>query len=399
MPKTRYCKDKKIIVLINALSARRGGGQTYLSHLLDRIDKVDNLDVVIIASETLKFKFNPRIKRLAAPLFTENPILRTLWEKYSLPKIIKDLHADVLFCPGGLINTRVPKNCCTVTMSQNMIPFTPSIRQQYPIGWQRLRNWLLERAMLRSLKQADLVIFISEYAKGVIQTCAGELSIKSVTIPHGISEHFKIGSGLEPPRPDWLPDGDYLLYVSIFEPYKNHIEVVRGFHRLKTLRLTHEKLVLAGKNDMPAGIAVREEIKRLGLQDDVILVGNIAYNDLPALYYHSKINIFASTCENCPNILLEALGAGRPLLISNIQPMPEFGADAVVYFDPFSPEDFAKQVMLIIDAPEELKRLGQLAAKHAEKYNWDDTTRSTWQVIRDIASKIVLDRSQSDGLI
>ena len=274
---------KKLIILINALSARRGGGQTYLTNLLDRIDCADNLDVVIIASKTLQFKPHTRIRRLSAPILTENSIARTLWEKFCLPKIIEKTQADVLFCPGGLINTRVSESCCTVTMSQNMIPFTPSIRQQYSIGWQRFRNWLLERAMLRSMKQADLVIFISEYARRVIETYAGESPKKSVTIPHGISEHFKVVSGYEPPRPNWLPEGDYLLYISIFEPYKNHIEVVRGFHRLKSLRSTHEKLVLVGKNDMPAGIAVREEISRLGLQDEVILVGNIAYNDLPAL--------------------------------------------------------------------------------------------------------------------
>lgn len=385
MSKTRDCKeDQKIKVLINALSARRGGGQTYLTHILDRIDCIDNLYVVILAPATLQFKPNPRISRLPAPQFTENPISRTLWEKYCLPKIIENIRADVLFCPGGLINTNVPANCLTVTMSQNMIPFTQSIRQRYPVGWQRLRNWLLERTMLRSMKQADLVIFISEYAKDVIRTYAGESPKKAVTIPHGISDHFKVVTGSEPPRPNWLQGGEYLLYVSIFEPYKNHLEVVRGFHRLKSLRSTHEKLVLAGKNDMPAGIVVREEINRLGLQDDVILVGNIAYNDLSALYCHAKINIFASTCENCPNILLEALGAGRPLLVSNIQPMPEFGGDAVVYFDPFSPEDFARQVMSIIDVPEELEKLGGIAAKHAERYDWDETARRTWQTIREM---------------
>jgi len=72
-------------------------------------------------------------------------------------------------------------------------------------------------------------------------------------------------------------------------------------------------------------------------------------------------------------------------LVSNIQPMPEFGGDAVVYFDPFSPEDFARQVMSIIDVPEYLEKLGRLAVKHAENFDWDKTARRTWQTIRELA--------------
>ena len=207
-----------------------------------------------------------------------------------------------------------------------------------------------------------------------------------MTIPHGISDHFRVVMDNLPSRPQWLPAGEYLLYVSIFDVYKNQLEVVQGYYLLKSRRETHEKLVLAGHHSAPCALKVIDEIQRLGLQNDVILIRNVPYQELPAVYAHAKLNIFASTCENCPNILLEALGAGRPLLVSNIQPMPEFGDNAVIYFDPFSPEDFARQVLLIIDLPEELNRLGRMAAKHAEKYNWDETARSTWHAIRELAS-------------
>ena len=40
------------------------------------------------------------------------------------------------------------------------------------------------------------------------------------------------------------------------------------------------------------------EIARLRLQDDVILAGTIPYRDLPAVYHHAFINIFASESEN-----------------------------------------------------------------------------------------------------
>jgi glycosyltransferase involved in cell wall biosynthesis len=385
-------KGAPLKVLINALSARRGGGQTYLSNILDRIDLADGLEVVILAPASLQFTPDPRITRWA-PACSANPLARALWEKCCLPGVLRSTRADVLFCPGGLINAKVPAGCRSVTMSQNMIPFTPGIRKQYPLGWQRVRNWLLEHAMLKSMAQADLVIFISEYARGVIEAHAGGPFTKTITIPHGLSDHFRIDPANEPARPGWLPDGDYLLYVSLFETYKHHLELVRGFHLLKALRPTREKLVLAGKNDLPAGRAVREEIARLGLQDDVILTGNIDYRELPAVYRHAKVNLFASGCENCPNILLEALGAGRALLVSNLPPMPEFGGDAVVYFDPASPDDFARQLAALIDRPAELERLGGLAAEQARQYDWNATARRTWSALGQLAAGTAPERN------
>lgn len=371
-------------VVINAFSARRGGGQTYLLNLLQHLDEPCDLDITILAPESLKLPGHPSITKLDVRWPVENPLLRAIWEKLKLPGLLEELGAEVLFCPGGVINTKLPKGCKSVTMFRNMVPFDMAVRKRYPLGMMRVRNWLLEHAMLSSMTGADLVIFISDYARGVIERRSRGRVRNAVTFPHGISDHFRIASDTRPKKPGWLPDGEYLLYVSIFDVYKHQLEVVQGFHQLKSRRETKEKLVLAGHRLEPLATEVLKEIRQLGLENDVILTGNIPYRELPAVYANAKINIFASSCENCPNILLEALGAGRPLLVSQMKPMPEFGGDAVVYFDPLSPDDFCKQLLAIIDSPEELDRLGRMAASRAEMYDWSETARRTWRAIRQV---------------
>lgn len=372
-------------IVINALSARRGGGQTYLLNLLRNLEPSAGMEIYVFASKSLRLPEHSKITRLEVGWSTENPVFRTLWEIFLLPIILKKMNADVLFCPGGVVATRASKNCKTITMFRNMIPFDMVVRKKYPIGLMRVRNWLLERVMFSSMIKSDLVIFISEFARKVIVERPHGQIRKAVTISHGISNNFRVANKHLIPRPKWLPTGEYLLYVSIFDVYKNQLEVVRGYHLLKSRRETKEKLILAGHHTSPSGLRVIEEIERLGLQNDIILPGNIDYQELPAVYAHAKITIFASSCENCPNILLEALGAGRPLLVSNVEPMPEFGGDAVIYFDPLSPEDFAEKVMKMIDSPEELEKLGQKVAEQAEKFDWVETARSTWQTIRELS--------------
>jgi len=368
-------------IVINALSARRGGGQTYLLNLLQNLDHCKATEIMILAPESLNIPTNPKIKRIEVNWPIDNPLLRTLWERYLLSGLLKKLNADVLFCPGGLVTSAVPNKCKTVTMFRNMIPFDPAQRAKYPFGLMKMRNWLLERALLKSMIKADICIFISDFARQVIEERAKGCLNNTIIIPHGLSEHFKIPVNSSLSRPKWLPKDEYLLYVSIFDVYKNQLEVVRGFHLLKSRRKTQEKLVLAGFNSSKYGQKVRSEIFRLGLQNDVILTGNITYIELPNIYYHAKINIFASECENCPNILLEALGAGRPLIVSNRQPMPEFGGDAVTYFNPSSPEDLALKLVSIIDDSVLMQNLSARARERSRQFCWKQTARMTWEAI------------------
>lgn len=382
-----FVRKKFVKLVINAMSARRGGGQTYLVNLLKHLDDFSGTQILILAPDSLSLPDDPRVSKISLNFNSDNPFSRSLWEHFIAPRLLKKMGADIFFCPGGLVNTPKIIGCKTVTMFRNMIPFDTEIRSRYPVGYQRLRNWILERAMLKSMIGADLVIFISDFARGVIEKRAGKPLKNAVTIPHGLTEHFKTSPKKVPSRPEWLPNSEYLLYVSIFDVYKRQLEIVQGFHLLKQLRKTSEKLILAGHNSNSCGEKVRSEILRLGLKDDVILTGNIPYQELPNVYHHAKLNIFASECENCPNILLEALGAGRPLLVSNRQPMPEFGGDAVIYFDPSSPQDFADKVVSFIDDRTVMDVLAAKASERSLLYDWKNTASKTWAALEELCEK------------
>ena len=74
---------------------------------------------------------------------------------------------------------------------------------------------------------------------------------------------------------------------------------------------------------------LQQEILNIGMSDFVEIVGPVEYKKLPELYKNSEIAIFGSICENCPNILLESMATGIPILCSDAQPMPEFAEDSL----------------------------------------------------------------------
>lgn len=371
-------------VLINALSARQGGGQTYLRNLLAFLPREGAVEVFVLAPESLPLPQADNITRIRVDWPVENPYLRAVWEKMRLAPLARELGADILFCPGGIVGTRAPRGCKTVTMFRNMIPFDMAQRRKYPLGYHRLRNWILERVMLQSMLRADLVIFLSGFAHDVIESRARGRLRANVIIPHGINPSFRRPQGGSLPRPAWLPDENYLLYASTLDFYKAQVEVVQGYALLKQKRATREKLILAGPGNPLYATKVHSEIARLGLNGDVIVPGEIPYNDMPAVYQHALINIFASETENCPNILLESLAAGRPVVCSNRPPMPEFGAGAVRYFDPASPQQLAEQLLQIIDDPVLQDRFAAKAVERAELYDWRQTAHLTWSAIEDL---------------
>jgi glycosyltransferase involved in cell wall biosynthesis len=118
------------------------------------------------------------------------------------------------------------------------------------------------------------------------------------------------------------------------------------------------------------------------LGEEVLLLGDIPYHELPAYYQHAKLNIFASSCENCPNILLEALASGRPLLSSSYPPMPDFAGEAAIYFDPYEPENLADKLSLILDDGALQQRMGRLALNKSREFDLQESAARTWQALR-----------------
>lgn len=374
--------DIAVKIVINALSARLGGGQTYLRNLLAHLPARPDLDILVYAPGSLYLPPDRRIRRGKTLWPTENPLLRAVWEQLALPQILTRECADVLFCPGGVMVSRVPPGCKTVTMFRNMIPFDAQVLARIPPGFQKVRNLILKRVMLRSMARADVTIFVSEYAKQVVQALT---AIRNpVTIPHGISDAFRTHEK-RLARPAWLPTGDYLLYVSRFDVYKHQFEVASAFAALPADLTRRYKLLFVGELDAALSQQVCAVASRSGLADRILVVGPIPYADLPAAYHHATVNLFASSCENCPNILLEALGAGRPVLSSDVMPMPEFGVDAVEYFAPTDPGSLTQALLHVLQDDGRRNTLAHAAARRAADFDWVDTSRKTWQHILDLA--------------
>jgi glycosyltransferase involved in cell wall biosynthesis len=379
--------DERIIkIVVDGLSSRAGGGRTYLQQLLAK-DAPGWAEVHAVVPAGLEFKRLGRGMNLVIVKDRiSRPVLRSAWEHTFLPLLLRRTRADVLFCPGGSIPALVGVGRLRVTMSRNMLPFDRRERARYKSGYIKVRIAILERLLMRSMITADLVIFVSQHAERVITESARGSIGRSVVIPHGVGEVFR--SAPQSPSLDWLPAQDYVLYVSNFEPYKHQVSVVRAFAILKTGRHAETKLLLVGPASSPSYTsAVHHEIRRLGLESDVIVRASLPQHELAGVYIRARAGVFASTCENCPNILLEAMAAGLPLVVSDRPPMPEFAKEAVLYADPENPVELADQLGKLLDSSALSADFAQRATEASRLFDWSSTAYRTWQTILDVWSE------------
>lgn len=351
-------------ILINALSAQLGGGQTHLLNVYNSnhdLWKNDDLLFIVSASNAATFeKEFGKEKIINIGPIGNNFFLRGIWENFQLSRLALRTNSDFVFLAGGLAPFFMSSKCKWVTISHNLLPYSwKSIFQSK--GWGlRLKLILIRYFQLWSFQNTDGVIFTSIHAKNVISNFFNK-KVKNTVIPSGINQMFF----------DRVPEAtedDYILYVSTFFEYKHQKEILIGFQKFLEKQKNKTKLIFIGNNLGRYGDECKKLAIELGINEFVIFKGNIPYNELPRIMQHSKVNIFASDCENCPNILLEYLASGAPILCSNFEPMPEFGKDFVTYFDPTNPDSFLQklEIMLEVKVPLSNESLDQVK----ELYSW-----------------------------
>ena len=178
-------------------------------------------------------------------------------------------------------------------------------------------------------------------------------------------------------RPDVLPLSEYVLYVSKFDVYKHHSEVVSAYATRPQTFGKKNPLILVGETSLPETKCVGSLTATPGVEERVLFLDSIPCKSLPALYQHAPLSIFVSSGKNCPNIPLDTLVSGKSIFCSNMIPMSEFGEDAALYFFSFDSKSPGSVVAEALSTPEPLNKLSGAAVLQSDKFYWKSTSKKT----------------------
>jgi UDP-glucose:(heptosyl)LPS alpha-1,3-glucosyltransferase len=167
------------------------------------------------------------------------------------------------------------------------------------------------------------------------------------------------------------PDEPLILFVSMNFAIKGLDHLLRGLGRLRAGSLEERfRLLVIGRGDQKAcGRLARE----LGLGDAVVFAGAVAREKLPEFYLAGDLYAMLSRFDTFGMVVLEAMAAGLPVLISGsvgARDIVREGENGFVVENPADPEAIAERIetMLHGDARE---RMGREALKTAGENSWD----------------------------
>jgi glycosyltransferase involved in cell wall biosynthesis len=374
---------------IDASNLRLGGGVTHLVEILRSGDpSVHGIEEVLVwagAETHAKLEPKPWLRSVHEPMLDRALPFRLYWQGVVLPRLARK-HCDLLFVPGGRSGRAFRP---VVTMSRNLLPFEIGESNRYGISRMRGKFLLLRLAQTRSFRQADGVIFLNENARQVVMSWVEYLHGNWTIIPHGVSHQF-----LHPPRKQ-EPLVNYsveqplrLLYVSVIDLYKHQWNVVEGVSKLRHSGLPIH-LDLVGSAYPPALKRLRNAMDTLDPSGEFIHYhGHVPYTQLPSFYHRADVFVFASSCENMPNILLEAMAAGLPIACSDRGPMPALLGDAGEYFDPEKPTEIARALQQLVENSERREQFAGLAFRRSQEYSWERCAQQTFAFLASVVNDV-----------
>lgn len=381
----RVCKER-IILGIDASRNRSGGAIAHLRGLLGAGNPtLHGITMVHLWAHDVLLdgvSERPWLIKHRVPSTRRSIWCQLQWQRFALPRIARHLSIDVIF------NTDAGSVCPfqpSATLSQDMLSFEPGEMQRYPLPQRaRLRLEALKIIQLFRLRRSSLAIFLSDHAGRVISRLVP--LPRSVVIPHGVDTRFSVAADR---RRLWPQQGSIrCLYVSNAAPYKHQWHVIEAIARLRAESGRDLRLRLVGGGAGRALARLHEAMAKHDPDHAFVELIDFVPNDVIVDELASAdLFIYASSCENLPITLLEAMASGLVIASSNRGPMPEVLGDGGTYFDPEDPGDIAVAVSRLLRDSALRQRVAAKARSRAEIYSWESCAAATWSACASIAMK------------
>jgi glycosyltransferase involved in cell wall biosynthesis len=369
-----------MIVVIEASNILAGGGIVHLKELLAHADpaKYNFNKVVVWACQNTLNKLPEKdwLEKKTHPCLNRNVFYRLLWQRFILPKELKQ-NVDVVFVPGANI-IRFPR---ILSMCQNLLPFDQKERKLFGNSLIRIRLKALNYVQSEAFKMAQKVILLTPSNLHYLQQNGLNIAAKTVVIPHGVNSVF-----FNRPIASTSHAAIRILYVSIVNEYKHQWNVALAVFGLLDLGYKVE-LEFVGTANAIAFQKLKSVLSsRPEYAEQVSYKKYVPYEQLQNVYQSADIFVFASSCESFSLILLEAMASGLPIACSNVDTLKDTLGEAGVYFDPYNVNDIKRAILHLLQNETLRNNNAKLAFEKSKMYSWSECADRTFQSLQEVAN-------------
>lgn len=347
---------KKITILqvVNGLAA--GGGELKLLELLKHF-KPQEYNIVI-ASVGQGGILEKDFRQLGYPLFIFNKKHRfdvtLIWQ---LVKLIKRFHVDVvmttLFYADiiGAIAAWIAKVKAVISWEVITAP-------------QQRRHSLAYSIAQRNFTK---VVAVSEAIARIVIEDRGVPAEKVVTIHYGVdTEKYKINHHFNKRAELGIGENEIILgTVARLAEQKGHCYLIEAAPDV-IAEFPNVRFVFVG--DGPLEDKLKRQIKQLGIQKHFLFLG--FRHDVVELLNTFDVFVLPSLYEGLPNVVLEAMACGKPIVATSVDGTPE----AIVHgktgylVEPQNATVLSEALIDLLNQPDQMTLLGENGRRRVENY-------------------------------
>jgi glycosyltransferase involved in cell wall biosynthesis len=312
-----------------------------------------------------------------------SPLSISLFIKLLFKKDLSIIHTHVQHRLGGIARTvaKIRNIPYVVSLHGNYLtlPKEESTKMMAPfkgkLEWGKAFGFLF--GARKTVKDADAVICVD---LGEFEQMTEKYpENKIIYMPNGVEiEKFKdADQTLFRESIGLKSDEKYILCLSRIDYQKNQRLLVESFAEYSQKHPNH-KLVLIGPITVEQyHTQILEDIKSKGLQDKVIIIPGLDYDDpkIPAAYKGADFFVLPSKHEPFGIVILEAWAAGTPVIASDLSGIRAFTKHQqnILHFKSNSSKNLLDQ-MNELDNSELREKLTQNAQSEVNNYSWSAIT-------------------------
>jgi glycosyltransferase involved in cell wall biosynthesis len=221
--------------------------------------------------------------------------------------------------------------------------------------WRKISKFLLKDA-------AKVMVLTEDMKTELKKIYYGEILV----IPNGIElENYKNLSKYRFTK----SDKKIILFIGTLSPVKGLRYLIRA---IEIIHAEMENTILMIIGDGEERKFLEEIVIKLHLENVVIFQGRIPNEDVPKYMVQGDIFVLPSLSEGFPNVILEAMAVGLPIVSTNVNGLSEIikNNENGYLVEPRNPQQLAEKVLMILKNPMQSKTISRNNIEKAKKYSW-----------------------------
>lgn len=321
-----------------------------------------------------EFIFSDNIIPIVAGLPTRHPILWYKWLEFTMPKVLKNINADVFLSPDGFISlkTKIPQ--IAVIHDINFV--------HNPKQLPKIASCYYNYFFPKYATKASHICTVSEYSKSDISQ-SFNIPNDNITVCYNAANEIYVRISEEEKRKvklKYTDDNDFFVFVGSFSPRKNIPGLLKSYELYRGMTTKTEKLIIVG-----SALHLTSEIdlclKTMKFKEDVIFTGHLELPELHKVLASALALVFVPFFEGFGIPLVEAMNTETAIISGNTTSLPEVVGEAALLCSPHNHVEIANNMKLISDNLDSRLELIEKAKIQREKFSWDKSSETLWNCI------------------